>query len=363
MSARIEVTSGPLAGKVLPVRGSSFTIGREAGNDLVLEDGTVSRRHVVIVPDPSGASIRDLGSRNGITLEGKSAREGRLAHGTAFSVGRISCRYLFEAQASPPKTLVPAKRIPGGGFDRRFALVSSVALLLVAMILFLWYRKAHERGPQEAVVSLMQEEERYQPLEKPLQDCVVKDLKGEGVVRILKRYKSALSFRAMAQGDCDLELRYEDGTGSVLKVSVRGVKSPPVGMEIPPEILGDASREEEHFKLKMAEATARAAEGKLRDALVIARVIEGFYYSRMPKPAVAVEARNQALQWEARLQERLDRLEEERRHQSELRNYEAVEKALWSMRELVEDRSAEHQRLQYIKKVNDLNLRTAKEGR
>ena len=149
MSARIEVTSGPLAGRVPPVRGSSFTIGREAGNDLVLEGGTVSRRHVVIVPDASGASIRDLGSRNGITLEGRSAREGRLAHGTAFSVGRISCRYLFEAQVSEPKTLVPAKRVPSGGFDRRFALGSSSGR---ASALDGCFRKSLRAAPSQAAL-------------------------------------------------------------------------------------------------------------------------------------------------------------------------------------------------------------------
>ena len=356
MSARIEVVSGPLAGKAFPVRGATFSIGREAGNDLVLEDGTVSRRHVLIVPDASGAAVRDLGSRNGILLDGKPAREGRLAHGESFSVGRIACRFLLDAP--PPKSpeapaASPAK---GGGFDRRFALVLAVSGLLVAAILFLWYLKAHPKRPEEKVVSLLEGEERYQPFLKGIQDFSLKDPKGEGVVRILKRYKGALAFRAMAQGEAEIDVAHEGGARTLLKVSVHGHKSLPPWTDFSPEDLGNAAKLEEKFRRKMAEAVALASEGKLRDALVIAQATEGFYYAQMPKPPVAVEARDRAKDWGDRLQEKIDRLEEERIHQSDLRNYEAVRDTLWAMRDLVELNSAARQRLQFLMGLNEDSL-------
>lgn len=47
------------------------TIGRDASCDLVLFDGSVSRRHAVLEQDESGAVVlRDQGSRNGILVDG-----------------------------------------------------------------------------------------------------------------------------------------------------------------------------------------------------------------------------------------------------------------------------------------------------
>lgn len=45
-------------------------IGRDPGSDVWLQDESVSRRHAEIVVDEGGASIRDLGSRNGTTVNG-----------------------------------------------------------------------------------------------------------------------------------------------------------------------------------------------------------------------------------------------------------------------------------------------------
>lgn len=50
-------------------------VGRDPGSDVWLQDESVSRKHAEILVDGDGASIRDLGSRNGTTVNG-SALEG-----------------------------------------------------------------------------------------------------------------------------------------------------------------------------------------------------------------------------------------------------------------------------------------------
>jgi phage tail-like protein len=45
-----------------------YTIGRELGNDLVLPDPAISRRHARILCSPEGCRIEDLGSQNGTFL-------------------------------------------------------------------------------------------------------------------------------------------------------------------------------------------------------------------------------------------------------------------------------------------------------
>ena len=45
-------------------------IGREGGADVVLDDELVSRRHVRVTPEDSGAIVEDLGSLNGSFVNG-----------------------------------------------------------------------------------------------------------------------------------------------------------------------------------------------------------------------------------------------------------------------------------------------------
>jgi DNA-binding NtrC family response regulator len=64
--ARIEVVSGPDAGKSLEVAGQSVKVGTADDNHLVLHDDSVSRAHCELEPVPGGMRVRDLGSTNGV---------------------------------------------------------------------------------------------------------------------------------------------------------------------------------------------------------------------------------------------------------------------------------------------------------
>ncbi len=74
-----------IASVVVPIQGYSLqyhafplNIGREASNHIVLDDGTVSRRHAVITYENCQHFIRDLGSKAGIRVsdEGGHKKEG-----------------------------------------------------------------------------------------------------------------------------------------------------------------------------------------------------------------------------------------------------------------------------------------------
>ena len=66
--AALTVTSGPASGVRIDVD-DSVTIGRE-DTDLVLDDAEVSRRHAQIRAVEGGLVIEDLGSRNGVRVDG-----------------------------------------------------------------------------------------------------------------------------------------------------------------------------------------------------------------------------------------------------------------------------------------------------
>jgi ABC-type multidrug transport system ATPase subunit len=78
--------------RVVPNR--SLTIGRDPGNDVVVEDLTVSRFHAQIRITAEQAEITDQGSFNGTFVNGIGVRRSALANGDLVSIGSSSFRYL-----------------------------------------------------------------------------------------------------------------------------------------------------------------------------------------------------------------------------------------------------------------------------
>lgn len=66
----LRVTTGPLAGVVVPLTAQAVTLGREQGNDLTLADPRLSRFHARIELLQDAWVLTDLGSKNGTKLNG-----------------------------------------------------------------------------------------------------------------------------------------------------------------------------------------------------------------------------------------------------------------------------------------------------
>jgi hypothetical protein len=69
------------------VSGDPFVIGRSRECDLVLDDPNVSRRHAELRREDGGWAVHDLGSTNGIKLNGRRSRGGRLSPGDEITLG------------------------------------------------------------------------------------------------------------------------------------------------------------------------------------------------------------------------------------------------------------------------------------
>jgi len=63
------------------------TIGRGSSNDLVLSDPAVSRRHAVLRWDGTKLRIDDLGSSNGLMINGRRAESATLENGDSIAIG------------------------------------------------------------------------------------------------------------------------------------------------------------------------------------------------------------------------------------------------------------------------------------
>ena len=90
--ARLVVQRGDATGQTFPL-GRSFTIGREAGNDLVLNDMTVSRRHCAITGEGNRFAIQDEGSANGTFVNGERITSRVLTPGDDIQVGGSTIRF------------------------------------------------------------------------------------------------------------------------------------------------------------------------------------------------------------------------------------------------------------------------------
>jgi pSer/pThr/pTyr-binding forkhead associated (FHA) protein len=68
---QLVMQSGPTKGTTYPLEKPEIFIGRDLGNDLVINDVEVSRRHVRIFLQGAGYVIEDQGSTNGTSVSGQ----------------------------------------------------------------------------------------------------------------------------------------------------------------------------------------------------------------------------------------------------------------------------------------------------
>lgn len=97
-AAVLLVSRGPSAGTRYVLTEASTSIGRHPESDLLLDDVTVSRRHVEVRRSADAYSVRDVGSLNGTYLNRERIdAEVPLRHGDELQVGKFRLLFLAEA--------------------------------------------------------------------------------------------------------------------------------------------------------------------------------------------------------------------------------------------------------------------------
>ena len=71
LTYRLVMRRGPTPGLVIELSKSDMTIGRDLGNDLVINDVEVSRKHLRLLLQGVSYRIEDLGSTNGSFVNGQ----------------------------------------------------------------------------------------------------------------------------------------------------------------------------------------------------------------------------------------------------------------------------------------------------
>lgn len=87
LRAELEVVSGPLLGQTIGLDRDVTTIGAVSGNTVVLADNGVSRKHLGIRRSNGEYELADLGSTNGVYVNGERVARRKLAVGDVIRVG------------------------------------------------------------------------------------------------------------------------------------------------------------------------------------------------------------------------------------------------------------------------------------
>jgi hypothetical protein len=82
-----EVAAVSFAGEHHELPAHPVTLGRSKDCDIRLADPNVSRRHAEIRPDGDSWTVVDLGSTNGIEVDGRRVKELALTDGARFTLG------------------------------------------------------------------------------------------------------------------------------------------------------------------------------------------------------------------------------------------------------------------------------------
>ncbi len=93
-TALLIVKRGPNAGSRFLLDSELTTVGRHPDSDIFLDDVTVSRRHAEFYRQPSGFTVRDVGSLNGTYVNRDRIEETDLRDGDEVQVGKFRLTFL-----------------------------------------------------------------------------------------------------------------------------------------------------------------------------------------------------------------------------------------------------------------------------
>jgi len=94
---RLLVISGPAKDATIPLPDGEATLGRDPANAVAVADASVSRKHCLLRKEEDGRfQIKDLDSRNGTLVNGRTVKEQWLRHGDEIATGDSVFLFLVE---------------------------------------------------------------------------------------------------------------------------------------------------------------------------------------------------------------------------------------------------------------------------
>jgi VWFA-related protein len=94
---KLTAKSGPVAGKIFHIAEHYVTVGKLSGNHIVVQDTSISKKHASIKVDDTGKyEIEDLGSVNGIFVNGRKTMKAFLKDGDTIKLGNTELTFTIK---------------------------------------------------------------------------------------------------------------------------------------------------------------------------------------------------------------------------------------------------------------------------
>jgi predicted component of type VI protein secretion system len=119
MSARlVPLSLGTTQAPVIALQRPVILVGRHPECDIRIDSPQVSRRHCCVAIAYDRVVIRDLGSRNGVRINGRMVDESILRPGDEVAIGQFIYRLEDDAPAAlPPPPVEAPSPSPGRNHD------------------------------------------------------------------------------------------------------------------------------------------------------------------------------------------------------------------------------------------------------
>ena len=102
-SVKLVVLSGRAAGNEISIATERTTLGRGPGVDVAFDDQAMSRQHAIVEYGAEGFRIRDLGSTNGVQLNGLRIQSAEVKHGDRLDIGSLEFQVVVEEREEEPQ--------------------------------------------------------------------------------------------------------------------------------------------------------------------------------------------------------------------------------------------------------------------
>lgn len=93
---KLSITTGPLAGKIFYITQNVTNIGALEDNQIVIVDGSVSKKHASIRIEDLKYEISDLGSTNGVYVNGRKVLKQYLKDGDEIKLGTTTMAFTLK---------------------------------------------------------------------------------------------------------------------------------------------------------------------------------------------------------------------------------------------------------------------------
>ena len=134
--ARLVMLSPPAPGAEFALSKELLRIGRAEDLDAWINHRSISREHAEIVRQGAEFRIRDLGSANGVRVNGKDVQRATLRRGDVIELGQVRFRYVSEGEDYVLDTdrTIRGDALDGSASVSRAPIVAALGIILMAVV-------------------------------------------------------------------------------------------------------------------------------------------------------------------------------------------------------------------------------------